>query len=61
MGNAVVRNRMKRRAREAVRLQLPGLAGGVAIVINPRKPILLADFQALQAEVKKLFEKCANY
>ena len=55
LGGAVQRNRIKRRLREAVRLG--GFAPGVAIdvVINPKRSVLAADFNALQSEVAKAF------
>jgi ribonuclease P protein component len=55
LGGAVVRNRMKRRLREAVRLA--GLATGVAadVVINPKKSLLKADFADIVNEVKRAF------
>jgi ribonuclease P protein component len=59
-GSAVVRNRMKRRIREAVRLHLPELPPRWSIVFNPRKPLLEADFDALEREVSKVFARCAN-
>ena len=60
MGKAVVRNRMKRRVREAVRLNLTSLPSAWDVVFNPRKPLLTAEFSALQAEVRRVFERCAN-
>ena len=51
---------MKRRMREAVRLNLAGLPAVWDIVFNPRKPLLTADFAALQAEVRRVFERCVN-
>jgi len=55
LGGAVVRNRMKRRLREAVRLTSP--TGGVAadVVINPKKSLLTADFAAVLNEVSRAF------
>jgi ribonuclease P protein component len=55
LGGAVVRNRMKRRLREAVRLA--GLAPGVAadVVINPKKSLLKTDFADVVNEVKRAF------
>lgn len=58
-GGAVVRNRMKRRMREAVRLHLSELPGKWAVVFNPRKALLKADFSALEREVIRVFQKCA--
>ena len=56
LGGAVVRNRMKRRLREAVRLQ--GLPAGapVDVVINPKKSLLSAAFADLQKEMSRAFE-----
>jgi len=56
LGGAVQRNRMKRRLREAVRLNgvLRNLAAD--IVINPKRSLLTAEFSELQNEVAKAFE-----
>lgn len=51
---------MKRRMREAVRLNLEGLTPEWSIVFNPRKPVLDVPFPSLEAEVRKVFSKCAN-
>jgi len=53
LGGAVVRNRMKRRLREAVRLAR--VAGAVDVVINPKKSLLVAEFAAVLNEVKRAF------
>jgi ribonuclease P protein component len=60
MGKSVIRNRMKRRMREAVRLNLETLTPEWSIVFNPRKPVLDALFPDIEAEVRKVFSKCAN-
>lgn len=60
MGKSVIRNRMKRRMREAVRLNLEALTPHWSIVFNPRKPVLDALFPDIEAEVRKVFSKCAN-
>jgi ribonuclease P protein component len=55
LGGAVVRNRMKRRLREAVRLH--GLiAAAVDVVINPKKSLLATPFSDLRKEVGRAFE-----
>jgi ribonuclease P protein component len=59
-GKAVVRNRMKRRMREAVRRHLSGLAPVWAIVFNPRRAILTAKRESIEGDVKRLFAKCKN-
>ena len=55
MGKAVVRNRIKRRMREAVRLRLAGLTPGWDVVFNPRRSVLDAAFDRLMGEVDRLF------
>ena len=60
LGKAVVRNRMKRRLREAVRLNLGALPAPWMVVMNGRKGLLDADFCAIQKEVVRLFAQCAN-
>jgi ribonuclease P protein component len=60
VGKSVVRNRMKRRMREAVRLKLASLPAQWDIVFNPRRPLLTAEFGTVEAEVQKVFERCAN-
>ena len=56
LGGAVDRNRMKRRLREAVRLQesVPNVA--VDVVINPKKTLRTTEFANLQKEVRRAFE-----
>ena len=51
LGGAVVRNRIKRRLREAVRSNLPGLATAVDVVINPKKSALTAEMPKLKQEI----------
>lgn len=64
LGKAVLRNRMKRRMREAVRLHLALLHPSWSVVFNPRKPSLEGDFENLQNEIRRLFtrlsERCVN-
>ena len=59
LGGAVVRNRMKRRLREAVRLH-GVIAAAVDVVINPKKALLAAPFEDLQKEVDRAFEVIAK-
>lgn len=56
LGGAVVRNRMKRRLREAVRLNRPGSGFPVDVVINPKKSLLTADFAVLGREIVRAFQ-----
>ncbi len=56
LGGSVQRNRMKRRLREAVRLN--GFRPEVTadVVINPKRSLLAAEFCELQDEVAKAFQ-----
>jgi ribonuclease P protein component len=56
LGGAVVRNRMKRRLREAVRLEGLRPDMSVDIVINPKKSLLTAEFLDLRKEVGQAFQ-----
>ena len=55
LGGAVVRNRMKRRLREAVRLHGP-IPAAMDVVINPKKSLLTAAFADLRSEVRRAFD-----
>lgn len=59
IGNAVVRNRLKRRLRELARLILPahGMAGADHVLIG-REPGLVRDFAAMTIDLKKALAKC---
>ncbi len=56
LGGATVRNRIKRRAREAVRQHLVGLTADMDVVFNPKKAVLDAEFAQLEQEVKRAFD-----
>lgn len=58
MGGSVIRNRMKRRMREAVRRQLWRLGPQWEIVFNPRRAALTAPLADLKREVERLFSEC---
>jgi ribonuclease P protein component len=61
LGKAVVRNRIKRRLREAVRCSLNRLNPQCSIVINPRPKLLDAPVTELQREVERLFQRCNGF
>jgi ribonuclease P protein component len=56
LGGAVDRNRMRRRLREAVRLNHPQTLANADVVINPKKVVLTADFVDLRKEIARAFE-----
>jgi ribonuclease P protein component len=55
LGKAVERNRIKRRMREAVRVNLALLTRDVDVVLHPRRTVLTAEFLGLQSEVSRIF------
>jgi len=55
LGGAVDRNRMRRRLREAVRLQ-GTLEIPVDVVVNPKRSLLSADFRDVQKEIARAFQ-----
>lgn len=58
IGNAVARNRAKRRLREAARLLLPGAAAsGHNYVLVARTEVLTCAFQTLLADLEKAFSR----
>ena len=58
LGNAVVRNRIRRRVREAVLAQLDRLNPQWSIVINPRRKAFDAPMPEILREVERLFQRC---
>jgi len=58
VGGAVVRNRIKRRLREAFRLLKAELGTKWDIVLNPRRAALQAGFGDLQKEMGKVIDRC---
>jgi ribonuclease P protein component len=55
LGKAVERNRIKRRMREAVRMNLSRLPRSVDVVLHPRKSVIDMEFRKLSAEVARIF------
>jgi ribonuclease P protein component len=58
LGKAVVRNRVRRRMREAVRLEQHLFAPGWSIVFNPRRTLADVPFEALRKEVARVAARC---
>ena len=56
LGGAVVRNRIKRRMREAIRFHLAELTANVDVVFNPKKLVWDAEFTQVEQEVKRALE-----
>lgn len=57
IGNAVRRNRIRRRLRELCRLHLKVLRWGYDIVVIPRNPAPEADHDTLKGALRHLFHK----
>ena len=54
LGSAVVRNRIRRRIREMVRLRRAEIPAGYDIVVHPRATVATAEFAALEKELVQL-------
>lgn len=57
IGNAVERNRIKRRLREAVRLRMDTIESGWDIVFIARQPIRSADYHQIDAACARLLRR----
>ena len=58
IGKAVVRNRIRRRVREALRLELDRLNPQWSIVINPRRKAFDAPTSEIRSELDRLILRC---
>lgn len=57
MGNAVRRNRIKRRLREIMRLQQESIQSGWDIVLIARQPIRSADYHEMETACARLLRR----
>lgn len=57
IGNAVVRNRVKRRLREAVTPLLPEIVPGCRLIFIARSPITEASYREIETTVCRLLSK----
>jgi ribonuclease P protein component len=57
IGNAVVRNRVKRLMREAVRHRLPTIPGGWDVLLIARLPVKEARFEQIDRALIDLFQR----
>jgi ribonuclease P protein component len=60
LGDAVDRNRIKRRMREAVRRHIALLRAPVDVVLHPRRSVIDLDFATLEREVASIFRAIAK-
>jgi len=60
-GKAVMRNRVKRRLREAIRVRMQDIPAQWDIVINPRRAALQAPVEELRREVDRLVAQCGKW
>ena len=57
LGGAVVRNRIRRRLREALRVMAPSFQPGWDVLIIARQPAIAADYQALTEALHNLLRR----
>ena len=60
LGNAVERNRIKRRMRAAVRQHRGELTASVDVILHPRRAVLEAEFAQIEREVLRAFRAVQN-
>lgn len=59
VGNAVERNRAKRRMRSCLNELLPSLTGGWDLILLARKPITRADYRQIKTAIQGLLERAS--
>lgn len=57
LGGAVVRNRVRRRLREALRVMAPSFQPGWDVLIIARSPVIAADYQKLAGALQNLLRR----
>ena len=57
LGNAVQRNKVKRRLREATRVRLPSIKSGFDLVFIARRPITQAAYEEIEQSLEHLLMK----
>ena len=57
IGNAVMRNRIKRRLREVIRLRMAGIRPGWDIILIARKPIRSAEYGQMETACARLLRR----
>jgi ribonuclease P protein component len=60
LGGAVVRNRIRRRIREILRLHRREIPQGWDIVVHPRSSVARAKFAGLEEELVRLIRSAAK-
>jgi ribonuclease P protein component len=55
LGNAVDRNRIKRRMRQAIRQAQAEMTASVDVVLHPRRAVLEAEFSQIERDVLRAF------
>jgi len=55
LGNAVARNRIKRRMRQAIRQAQTELTASVDVILHPRRTVLEAEFSQIERDVLRAF------
>ncbi|MXY93944.1 MAG: ribonuclease P protein component [Caldilineaceae bacterium SB0664_bin_27] len=61
IGNAVIRNRVKRRMRESIRLRMSRIQPGWDCVVIARSPIRKATYAQIDAALSRLFGRAALF